>query len=141
MFVFADPPTVTLDEEIIHTGKGNTVHLKCTFDANPSVNVVWMQNGDEIDLNTRSNVKVTPSQSEDDEFISTLVINNLHENKDLGIFTCHGINHLGNVIGKVQLSGKPNSDYVFFFFFFKFSRTSENFLKGAVSNGRGRKVF
>ena len=100
---FPDEPSVHVVEEVIHSGPGEDILVKCSFSASPSVDVTWKHNGSDIDFGLRSNL-VSETQTEPGMEHWIIKLSDLKDT-DFGEYSCKGSNYLGEAEGTVSLSG------------------------------------
>lgn len=107
--VLPDEPSVLIAEELIHSGPGQRVTIKCTFSANPKVDVTWKHNGSDIDFGFRSNFHLS-MLSELGSELYQISIDNMKPT-DFGEYSCKGVNSLGEAEGRVTVSGTRRKSF------------------------------
>jgi len=102
-------PKVKTLSNWVHTGPGHSVRLECTFSGNPSVQIIWQYQGEDINVNDYR-VAMTTMRSEKamNTWISTLDIEDVQE-QQLGEYTCMGSNTLGTASESITLSALPHN--------------------------------
>jgi len=101
------PPTVTTQftESVIQSNLGENHKFTCSFEGSPAVQVSWKQDDGEININDRSNIKIS-SNTVDTLSESSLEITQLTE-KDYGLYTCIGGNSEGQEDASIEIDGTP----------------------------------
>jgi len=100
-------PSVTLVEEIIHTGPGEQAEIACKFTGKPTPEVQWSRHADEGVKADGANIRIS-TVTVGGGVVSTLRIQRLTD-ADLGSYRCMGTNDRGTAIAEAKLSALPHS--------------------------------
>ena len=97
---------VSVEEHIYYKGSGDDVEIECTFESNPPVLVIWMLNGEDLNLEQRANIQDGTNKGDNAfEVGHYLDIKDLRQ-EDFGQYTCKGGNSKGQAEAIITISGE-----------------------------------